>query len=171
MENSGSQVNPRVTEGPTFRVKEPEGRVNPSPWYVTGLVEGEGTFTYSRSGRRLALYFAVKLTAVDRPLLETIQRFFGGIGRIYTVRPRAATPTSGFTRTASYYRVSRPDELKLIVAHFDHFPLRGAKRESFHVWREMVLLMRGTLRKPPWDEISALADKLSAASPRHAEWS
>src|SRR3954454_4331406 len=35
------------------------------PWYVTGFVEGEGAFTYSRSGKQLALYFGLKLSRDD----------------------------------------------------------------------------------------------------------
>ena len=51
------------------------------PWYVTGLIDGVGSFTYSRSGRQLAIYFAVKLGSTSF-LLDDLKAFFQG-GAIY----------------------------------------------------------------------------------------
>jgi LAGLIDADG endonuclease len=141
------------------------------PWYVTGFVEGEGAFTFSRSGRQMALYFAIKLTGADGPILEAIQGFFGGIGAIYRVAPRAApTASSGYTKTAAYYRVCRRGDLDRIVEHFDMYPLRGVKASAYAIWREMVILKRA-FRKPVREELDALAARLSAASPRNGTWS
>jgi len=125
-----------------------------SPWYVTGLMEGEGAFTYGRNGSRVALYFGIKLTEANRSILESLREFFGGIGKIYPVR------------ASGYFRVCRIEELRRIVDHFDRYPLRGAKRGSFLVWREMVLLKLASFGDPPWDLLDCLARKLSAASPR-----
>lgn len=140
------------------------------PWYVTGFVEGEGTFTYSRSGRLLALYFGVRLTAEDRPILEHIQAFFGGIGEIYTQRRRAPRPRGGFSKTASYYRVCRRDHLPRVIDHFDRYPLGGVKLECYRIWREMVFLKLANPRRPPLDELNRLAEELSRASPRNKPW-
>ena len=141
------------------------------PWWVTGFVEGEGCFTYSRSGSgSIALYFAVKLTRADRTLLEALQRFFGGVGIIYDVGPRVTSPGSGFTKAASYYRVCRREHLGRILAHFDTYPPRGAKANSYRIWREMVLLKLESVR-PLRDRLNALAALLSAASPRNGPWS
>ena len=139
------------------------------PWYVTGFSEGEATFTYSRSGKQLALYYAIKLTARDRSILEAISAFFGGAGSIYQVRPRAAlTPRRGFTKTASYFRVSRRDELGRVVAHFDQYPLRGTKLASYEIWRKMVALKQ-SFRSPPRDQLDTLARALSSVSPRNGD--
>ncbi len=101
------------------------------PNYVTGFVDGAGMFTYSRSGKQLSLYFAIKLTALDEPALQQIQDFFGGIGTIYSVK--------AVTKTARYLRVSRREELMRVVEHFDSYPLRTIKQKSFEIWRAMVL--------------------------------
>jgi hypothetical protein len=136
------------------------------PWYVTGFVEREGAFTFSRNGRQMALYFAIKLPAVDRPILEAIQAHFGGSGAIYQVAPRAApTPSSGHTKAASYYRVTRQRDLEQVLDHFDRYPLQGTKAASYAIWREMVILKRA-FRNPPREELDDLASRLSAASPR-----
>jgi hypothetical protein len=140
-----------------------------NPWYVTGLVEGEGSFTYSRSGTQIALYFAVKLVRADDSLLQALQDFFGGVGTLYRVRPRPPTPRAGFTKSASYYRVCRKEELRRIVAHFDAYQLHGAKAESYRIWRLMVLL-KIEFPRTSRDRLDLLAAKLSAASPRNRAW-
>ena len=139
------------------------------PWYVTGFVEGEGTFTFSRNGRQMTLYFAVKLTGSERSILEAIQEYFGGIGTIYNVKPVAPRQSSGYTKAAAYYRVCRREELERVMEHFDQYPLRGAKAASYAIWREMVVLKRA-FRKPARAELEALAARLSAVSPRNAKW-
>ena len=137
---------------------------------MTGFVEGEGAFTFSRSGRQLALYFAIKLTGADRGILEAMQQYFSGAGAIYDVVPRAApTPSSGYTKAAVYYRICRRDELDRVVEHFDRHPLRGTKAASYVIWRQMVILKR-QFRKPPREELEQLSAQLSAASPRNAKW-
>lgn len=128
----------------------------PDPWYVTGFCEAEATFTFSRSGRAPALYFAIKRDAADLPILQRLQRFFGGIGSIYDVRPRSMPTPHAF---ASYFRVTKARELANIVAHFDRFPMAGKKASSFSIWREMVLLKQ-RFRKPPIDELEKLAVEL-----------
>lgn len=125
------------------------------PWYVTGFVEGEGTFTYSRNGRQMQLYFAIKLAEADEPILQAIRDFFGGIGSIYFVRPRAS----------AYYRVCRREQLAVIVDHFDTYPLHGSKAAAYRIWREMVVIKQ-RFRRPLRDELQELAAQLSACSGR-----
>lgn len=120
------------------------------PLYVTGLVDGQGSFTYSRSGKQIALYFALKCASADEPLLEDVQAFFEGAGRIYRVGT-----------TSSYYRVSRRDELMRVIEHFDAFPLRTTKRHSYDIWRQMVHAKQD-FRKPDRTLLSDLALQLSA---------
>jgi len=125
------------------------------PWYVTGFIEAQGSFTYSRNGRQMALYFGIKLPEVDEPVLHAIRDFFGGIGSIYPVQAGAS----------AYFRVCRREQLAVVVDHFDTYPLRGSKRAAYEIWREMVLLKQ-RFRQPPRDELRLLAEQLSAASGR-----
>lgn len=123
------------------------------PLYVTGFVEGAGSFTYSRSGRQIALYFGIKLGAADRPLLVAMQSFFDGIGRIYDVAGSRGKPSA-------YFRVSHRDELPRVVSHFDAFPLRSTKHQSYETWRSMVLAKQD-FRKPDRDTLEDLAARIS----------
>ncbi len=131
-----------------------------SPEWVTGFVDGEGSFTYSRSSKQIALYFALKLTDSERPLLEEIQAFFDGAGKIYTAAARAPTDRSGATKTAAYYRVTRRDELMTVVNHFDQYPLRSKKRDVYELWRMMVLAKQ-EFRRPDREKLDRLADQIS----------
>lgn len=115
------------------------------PWYVTGLIDGVGSFTYSRSGKQLAVYFAVKVSG-SVSVLEELQAFFGG-GAIYA------------SARSSYFRIQRRDDLTAVLDHFDRFPLR-TKREVYEVWREMVIAKR-TFRRPERDRLDSLATELS----------
>lgn len=107
------------------------------PWFATGLCDGEAAFTYSRNGQRgLNLYFSIKLSKEDAPLLAALKAFFG-VGSIYKVKARAPRAFSGKTGTALLYRVSRSNELERIILHFDAFPLKGRKAKAYKIWKEM----------------------------------
>jgi len=155
-----------------------------SPWFVTGLIEGLGTFTFSRRfGDRLDLYFAIKVPGRDRHLLEGVQAFLS-VGRIYDVKParkekRVAdtpSPSEGahseslappdVTASRIYYRVHRKHELEAIVAHLDRYPLQGAKKELYRLWREIATRVSRPFRQINWSEVMDLARELSDASPR-----
>ena len=127
-----------------------------NPWYVTGFVDGEGTFTFNRCRNYITLCFGLKLTAQDRSALELIREFFKGVGQIYHVK--APNSYRGKTKTAAYFRVARINNLLKIVDHFDNFPLKSTKNKQFKIWKEMVMIKNNNFRK------------LSALSPRNQVW-
>jgi hypothetical protein len=145
-----------------FQMEQFPVKHNLSPWYVTGFCEGEASFTYSRSGKVLMLYFAIKLSASDLPILQRIRSFFGGGGRIYAVHSRQGNARRPDTRAVSYFRVTKAVDLVPIVDHFDRYPLAGSKAQSFATWREMVGLKQ-RFRKPPVERLETLARELSAS--------
>lgn len=113
---------------------------------MTGFADAAASFTYSRSGNQLALYFALKS---EPTLLADIQTFFDGAGRIYE----------------TYFRISRRDELLHVVDHFDRHPLRSAKQESFLVWRQMVMAKQ-EFRRPDRELLDSLAAQLTQLAGR-----
>ncbi len=120
------------------------------PHWVTGFCDGAASFTFSRSGKQLALYFAVKLPRHEEPLLQELQSFFGGAGRLYEVDSRT-----------SYYRVSKHDELARVVSHFDDYPLCSSKIRGYEIWREMVLVKQ-EFRRPDRARLDELAERLTS---------
>jgi hypothetical protein len=125
-----------------------------NPFYVTGLSEGESTFTYIRNGNGFNLRFAVKLTETDRNLIFALQGFFG-TGQVYHVG--AQQPS----QAAWMYCVTSVENLEKIVSHFDTFPLLGKKRDEYAVWKQMYEIKKNR-RKPEQVLLASLAEKLSS---------
>lgn len=155
-------MTPRTSVLKLFPVDNISRETELDPNYVTGFVEAAGSFTYLRSGsdgQVFTLVFGLKLPTDERQLLDEVARYFG-VGRIYDVK--AAPPA----RPSSYFRVSRQEDLEIVVEHFEKHPLRGAKRAAFEAWREMVRLKRDNFRHPPVEELVKLAARLSSSRRR-----
>ncbi len=132
------------------------------PWYVTGFSDGEAAFTYSRAGGSFGIYFSVKQREENRQIVEDLQRFFDGIGRIYRGKESKGVPGGGFSKPYAYYRVTKSSELQMIVEHFDKYPLQSKKKlEAYKAWREMVIYKKNNYRSINYDYLSGLAGKLS----------
>ena len=134
-----------------------------TPWYITGFCDGEAAFTYCRSGGTFGLYFAIKQREDNRQIIEEIQEYFHHIGNIYRNKESRPTKNSGLSKPAAYYRVTRINELKIVVDHFDRYPLQSKKKlEAYRVWREMVMHKLENYRNIDYDKLRALAEKLSS---------
>ena len=133
-----------------------------SPWYVTGFCDGEAAFTYCRSGGTFGLYFAIKQREDNRQIIEDIRESFNYVGNIYRQKESSPTKNSGASKPAAYYRVTRIGELKIIVDHFDKYPLQSKKKiEAYKVWREMVMHKLKHYGDIDYNTLRALAEKLS----------
>ena len=109
-----------------------------NPWYVTGLVEGEGCFTVSFSLRnRLKVRvetrpsFSLSLNKRDLPLLKALREYFkcGGIR---------------YSRSDATYKFevrSVKDLKKKIIPHFLKYPLKGSKARDFELFVKIVDLV------------------------------
>lgn len=134
-----------------------------TPWYVTGFCDGEAAFTFSRNSSSFALYFAIKQREENRQIIDDIRDFFHYIGNVYLQRESLPTKNSGHTKPAVYYRVTRPEELKLVIDHFDKYPLQSKKKlQAYTVWREMVMHKAENFRNIDYDKLHTLAEKLSS---------
>ena len=133
-----------------------------NPWYITGFSDGEAGFSYSRAGGSFALYFGIKQREDNREIVEDIREYFNYVGRIYYNKEAQPTSNSGLTRTSAYFRVTRIDELRVILDHFDKYPLQSKKKlEAYKVWREMVLHKIENYRDADYNKLRVLAEKLS----------
>jgi hypothetical protein len=116
------------------------------------------------------LVFGVKLTGADRVLVVLLHDYFG-VGKIYRVKARGPRAGAGWTKRASYYRVTKNADLLEIIKHFDGYPLLGSKRQGYEIWREMVHLKNAHFRNPPIDRLNELAARLTATKPAKQPWS
>jgi LAGLIDADG DNA endonuclease family protein len=108
------------------------------PWYVTGLVEGEGCFCVSftlrptlRTGIEVRPSFALSLNERDGDVLRSLQAFFDC----------GAIRVSRRDRTLKYEARSTAELLECIVPHFERFPLRGVKANSFDGFRQVCRMI------------------------------
>ena len=134
-----------------------------NPWYITGFCDGEAAFTYSRTGGSFGLYFAVKQREDNQQIIEEIKAYFSDIGNIYRNKESPPTKNSGFSKPSAYYRVTRINELKLIIDHFDRYPLQSKKKlEAYKLWRQMVVYKLENYRDIDYNILRVLAERLSS---------
>ena len=105
-----------------------------NPWFVTGLVEGEGCFTVSFSFRKKLRVgietrpsFSISLNQRDLELLKRLHAYFGC----------GAIRYSRSDRTYKYESRSIADLTRRIIPHFVKFPLVGSKRKDFEIFADV----------------------------------
>jgi len=107
-----------------------------NPYYITGFTDGEGCFSLSLhqekrmfTGWQIKPIFSIALHNRDINILEAIQRTFG-VGKIY--------------KHGAYsiqYRVSSLKDIKIIIAHFDNYPLITKKCIDYLLFKQAFSLM------------------------------
>lgn len=141
-------------------MKQKRQKSNLNPWYVTGICEIAGSFTFSRTLRNFAFYFAIKLPQSQANLLQRIRDFFG-IGTIYKVKP-----VQGSINPALYLRVTGIGQLVSIIEHFEKYPVQGRNFMRYSIWKEMVSIKlkysrRKRLSREDFNHLQDLARNLS----------
>ena len=107
-----------------------------NPWFITGLIEGEGCFHVSvtenknyKHGWHVQLKFSLGLHERDKPVIEEIIKFFN-VGSInFEHGPKTIQ-----------YRFLSIKELKVILEHLDKYPLITQK-QSDHLALKLVYLI------------------------------
>lgn len=104
------------------------------PWFVTGLVEGEGNFHVSftlhkrlKVGIETRPSFSISLNHRNLALMKRVHQFFQGGTLRY----------SKSDRTYQYEVRSVHDLITKILPHFEQYPLQGAKSEDFKKFSEI----------------------------------
>ena len=112
------------------------------PQYITGLVEGEGSFSISFSLRsKLSVgietrpSFSITLNQRDLELLKLIHTYFSC----------GAIRYSKGDRTYKYEIRSIKEIVKHILPHFDSYALHGAKRKDYDIFKAICLKIHRNL--------------------------
>lgn len=105
-----------------------------SPSFVTGFTDAEGSFmvsisktSESRHGFRIRPIFQIELHQKDLELLNNIQAYFGGIGFITKA-----------VRNSLAFRVRSLEDLQVVIAHFEAFPLKTQKAADLELFKRAV---------------------------------
>ena len=103
------------------------------PWYIVGLVDGEGCFAITISkhktkklGLDARLIFEIELRADDREVLERLKNTFG-CGSIYELN----YDRYGWKPHVKYAIKSHKDIFKILIPFFKKYPLQGKKKKDF----------------------------------------
>lgn len=113
-----------------------------NPWYVSGIVDGEGSFLVSFSRRdKLSVgievrpSFTVSQNKRNLSVLEELKNYFacGGIR------------FDSHDQTYKYEVRSLDDLIKKIMPHFDRYPLRTSKQNDFEILRKICRSMKSNL--------------------------
>lgn len=108
-----------------------------NPWFLTGFADAESSFRIKlqknnklKVGWQVGTYFQISVHNKDRVLLESIQSFFDGVGNIYKEH-----------KDSIQYRVNTLKDLKVVIGHFDKYPLITQKYANFELFKQVVDLM------------------------------
>jgi hypothetical protein len=108
------------------------------PNYITGFIDAEGSFGISiyrkkecKTGWNISPSFQIGLHMKDLPLLHKIKSYFG-VGHIYL----------DTSRKMAFFAVnSTQDLIKVIIPHFDKYPLLTQKRADFELFKLVLELI------------------------------
>ena len=110
-----------------------------NPWYVSGLVEGEGCFHVSFSFRKKLKVgietrpsFSISLNRRDLMLLQGVHQYFDC----------GAIRYSKSDRTYKYESRSVGDLVDAIIPHFEKYALHGSKQDDFVRFAEICRNVR-----------------------------
>jgi hypothetical protein len=105
------------------------------PWFVTGFTDAEGCFglyiyknANYKTGWYTSLVFQISLHEKDKIILEQIQNYFG-VGGI-----------TSHGSTSLKYSVRSHKDLKIIIGHFDKFPLITNKLNDYKLFKLAYIL-------------------------------
>nr|QCW06949.1 hypothetical protein [Drechslerella brochopaga] len=108
------------------------------PWFVTGLVDAEGSFTVSvlkssstNIGWTVNARFKLTVHITDTDLLLNLKKYFEDVGNIVI-----------FKNTCTYRVDKLKDIMEVIVPHFDKYPLTTQKLADYILFKEIISLMK-----------------------------
>ncbi len=139
--------------------------MNLEPWYITGLSESEACFCVSFTQRAKLTVgietrpsFSISLNRRDIALIKAIRAYFGCGGIRY----------SKSDRTFKFEVRNIADLIKVVIPHFDNYPLQGEKKADFEKFKEICKMVRANyhLSKPKLMEIIRLAYEMNPSGKR-----
>ena len=109
-----------------------------NPWYVVGLVEGEGCFCVTISNKFKLdprLMFEIEMIIDDKPLLEKLQNTLG-CGRIYILNYERY----GWRPHVKFAVKNHKNIKEIIIPFFRKYELVGKKKKDFNYFCQACLI-------------------------------
>lgn len=142
-----------------------------NPYYVSGFIDGEGSFSVSvgrhktlKRGIEVRPEFEIELRADDRKILERICVTFD-CGRLYD----CSYDRYGWYPHVKYKITSTKDMESFLFPFLDKFPLQAKKAEVYKYFREIVIMVRQKthLNDKGFKKILRLRDKIRSVGKKH----
>ncbi len=131
--------NPRLVE-PFGKERIQREKLNPN--YVSGFIDGEGSFSVSigehktlKRGLEVRPEFEIELRADDREILERIVVTIGA-GKIYD----CSYDRYGWYPHVKYKITNRKDMITFLFPFLDKYPLQAKKAKSYLLFKQIVLM-------------------------------
>jgi hypothetical protein len=123
--------------------------------WLSGFVDGEGCFRLVSFGIRKkpsliaagAAEFIINLRLDDMAVLEKIHAYFG-CGQVRVNLNRRPSMRRNTKPQGRFVVSTVRDHARVIVPHFEQFPLQAKKARDFAIWKEAVALLERMRRKP-----------------------
>lgn len=111
-----------------------------NPFWVTGFIEGEGSFhiNTNKNTHKMRPVFSMGLNQRDKPLLVRINNFFNEIGSVYT----------SDSNNSADLRIFKLSNFNSFINHFSIYPLTGFKLYNFTIWCKIVKLLENNALTP-----------------------
>jgi len=144
--------------------KERIQRQKLNPWYVSGFIDGEGSFSVSigkhrtlRRGYEVRPEFEIELRKDDQEILERIAVTIGS-GRIYDL----SYERYGWYPHAKFKITSTKDMRDYLFPFLDKYPLQAKKAKVYVLFRQIVeqVLRKEHLSDKGFNRIRVLRDKI-----------
>lgn len=104
-----------------------------NPWYLSGLVDGEGSFCVTISKHKTKklgfdprLSFEIEMIIEDKPLLEEVKNTLK-CGNVYTL----SYERYGWRPHAKFSTKSQKEIFGKIIPFFKKYPMQGKKNKDF----------------------------------------
>lgn len=120
--------NIKLTVSPEYVVD-----VNPiDPYWVSGFSDGDSCFhvNISTSTNQVKISHEIGLHIREISLLNKIQEFYGGVGKVYSAPDR---------NSAKFIVTKSNDLVNTLLPQFDTYALQGNKLKHYLIWKEIVL--------------------------------
>lgn len=109
------------------------------PWFFSGFSDAEGCFLITirkdhkyKFGWRIEANFIINLHKRDLVLLNLLQTYLDGVGRISKERNNCYDYTVG----------SLEQIITKVIPHFDKYPLKTQKYSDYLLFKEVVIIMK-----------------------------
>ena len=129
----------RLANSNTLSNKVTNSKSKINPWFITGLVDAEGSFvvsvlksSFTKIGWGVNARFKITVHITDLDLILKLKDFFGeNIGKIV------------ISKDTCTYRVDKfKDIMEVIIPHFDNYPPVTQKLADYILFKEIVGLMK-----------------------------